>query len=177
MNETDYWQLIRRIGWGTKTTDYKKVAIDLYKQLGKKEVKKFQDFVRARRADLVRTIHAYEYNNGSLNIGSDDGFMDVTYHVVGLGYTDYMLAIHNPKLIEKRYIEHQYTESFAYCFLEPDPERTEPEKQKNLDDLIEDVISLQSRIKQLNEVVLSLSEEVSIVVKMAKQALEDKKTK
>lgn len=112
------WKKVESLGWA-KDFDYNRIQEEVKKNVY--ESFSIQCFVKEKRKELVQAIEQYEKENEKLNIGSDDGFLDVTFHIVGLGEKEWKKAIKNPKLVEKRYnskygTKEGYKESFSYCF-------------------------------------------------------------
>lgn len=122
--EVPGWDLIKELGWGTKTTDCNKIQAYLFSTYDSRTVANLRSFVLSKQSELIRTIEKWEDNNRELNIGSDDGFSDVTAHVVGLGQSEFERVKVNPVLLEERYNKPYksldgYRESFLYCFQNP----------------------------------------------------------
>ena len=146
------WNLIADIGWGTKTTDCKAIAREYFAKLGKNGMKLLEDFVDARWRDLDTCIKVWETNSGrTLELGSDDSYSDLIYHIVGLGEAKYYKVMHNPVLAEERSKAGNYKESFGYCFQPPDPVRTQKDKRETLKDLLKHTIILESKIQKISD--------------------------
>lgn len=124
-----YWKEIEQMGWGTRSTDYTELAKEFYAKWGKRKRQAVRRFAGKMVSKLYLRVDVWKkQKNQSLNIGSDDGFNDVLYHIVGLGEKAFDAAMANPVLIEKRYNSDYgsaagYKESFAYAFHEPEPIR------------------------------------------------------
>lgn len=118
------WTEIEKLGWGTWSSDYEKVWTLMHKLYTPETIKQLRRFASGRVAELYKRIEEWESNNDThLNIGSDDGLNDVTWHVVGMGETEFKRVIEEPYLLEMRYNAERgsfegYQESFAYCFHE-----------------------------------------------------------
>lgn len=142
------WGLIEQMGWN-KTADPKKIAKFWFDQLGKGDMEALSDFVSARVNELGQAVTKWELETGkSIEIGSDDGYSDVRYHIVGMGKGVFDDNIRNPELVGSRYRANQYQESFAYVFLEPEPPRTQADRQKTLKDLHESLEILENQFRQ-----------------------------
>jgi hypothetical protein len=131
-----------QMGWGRSSENYAVLAREWYAKLGKSGMEALRNFVGARVADLYHAVEKYEATGLSIDIGSDDGMSDLIHHVVGLGEDKFNAYMAQPKLLARRYREDEYTESFAYCFLEPEPPRTQAEKdqtEKALFQAVEDL--------------------------------------
>jgi hypothetical protein len=170
--EPNYWKLIEEIGWGKKTTDYTEVAREWYAQLGKEGMEKLRAFVSTRVADLQTAVKKYEDEHKQLECGSDDGFSDVTHHIVGMGWLEWSNAMKNPKLVETRYNAkygtfEAYTESFAYCFQEPPPVRTEKDKRESIVELVERAEEIQKTIRALQKDLYAIQQEADTLWSVA----------
>jgi hypothetical protein len=73
---------------------------------------------------------------------------------VGLGRDEFEYYMSDPKRMERRYKSGAFKESFAYCFHEPEPPRTEANKQSSRELLVKHVAALE---KQLVEIEFQLS--------------------
>lgn len=110
-----FWDAVAEIGWGTKTTDYKVVERGILENWDNEFIRSFDDMLRELRGELASTVERYENrNNVSCGCG-DDGFSDLTHHVVGLGKDAYEAAMKDPRLVVRRGQDYEYTESFSYC--------------------------------------------------------------
>ena len=134
----EMWKQVAKVGWERNNYDYKKIAKTIYSW---PEYSRFclRAFVGNRVDDLYNRVKEWEKDHPRLNIGSDDGFNDVLYHIVGLGGKTFKAAMKNPILIETRYnskygTKAGYKESFAYCFHEP--EKPSATKNESVPDVI-----------------------------------------
>lgn len=118
------WELIKGMGWKLidKRTDLANIQRKAFTEYGTMLMKELEDFARSKVSLLYQAVENYEKYNEELDIFSDDGFNDVCYHVVGLGYDAFTNALNAPHLLESRYTKGNYSESFAYCFHAPEPE-------------------------------------------------------
>jgi hypothetical protein len=128
--ENPGWELIKELGWGTWTTNYKMIGRYMYKSLDIRTINRLRMFVSQQLARLYTLVKVYEQTHRPLQIGSDDSMSDLLYHVVGLGEEEFKKVIGNPILLEKRAkapygSKEGYKESFAYCFHVPDDMRKE----------------------------------------------------
>ncbi len=112
------WKLVAKMGW-SKEADIDAMAKFWWTKLGKETMEALRRFVDARCSDLYSAVNKYEQKNGKLFVGSDDGFSDLRYHVVGLGQKAFEEAMQDPRKLQDRYLKHDYKESFAYVFHEP----------------------------------------------------------
>lgn len=120
MTDKECWKAILELYWG-KDCDYKRCQKIVYNEWTPAKRKFVERFVFNRVSDLYKAIKNFEKSYRELNIQSDDGLMDVVYHIIGLGEYSFELAMTKPRSIEARYLQHDYKESFGYCFQEPDP--------------------------------------------------------
>lgn len=127
-----YWREIEEMGWGKSSVNYEALSREFHTKWGKPKMQEVRKFVGEKVGELyVRCNEWKKKTNARLDIGSDDGFNDVLYHIVGLGEAAFWLAMANPRLIEKRYNsthrnKEGYTESFAYAFHEPENSKPVP---------------------------------------------------
>ena len=147
------WALIAEIGWGTKSTDYAAIAKEWFAEIGTKGMQDLETFVDARVSDLYSAVKKYESEGGDLKVGSSDGFSDLRYHIVGLGQAEFEKCMANPVLMQKRYLARKYEESFAYIFQKPAPPRTKADKEKAVDELVEQGHILNKRMQELYRIV------------------------
>lgn len=119
--EENYWQEIEALKWGIDF-NYERIANELA-VLPPDTSKAIKKFARGMQRNLMEAIKDWEEENRTLDICSDDGFNDVTAHIVGLGEQAFNAAIENPVLVETRYnaeygTAEGYTENFNYSFLD-----------------------------------------------------------
>lgn len=145
------WSLIEEMGWGSRTVDYKHLSETYFKLLGHKGMMLLEKFVNARVSDLWVAVKNYEHDNGSLEVGSDDGFSDLRYHIVGMGKDEFDVCMADPKKMEIRHKKGEYKESFAYVFQEPDPPRTKKQKKATLEKLVAEAERLQEAVFALDK--------------------------
>lgn len=175
LTAAEAWTIIGLFGWGTKTTDYKKVSEALYAVYGKEEIKKLEAFVNARTGDLYNAVRNYEMKHGTLEVGSDDGFSDLCYHVVGLGQKEFEHCMADPTLLQKRHRDLDYTESFSYCFQEPEPKRTEADKEKTLEELATVMSQLNEKINALQIALDGVREKWNTLYRLGRIIQNDRK--
>jgi hypothetical protein len=173
------WTLIEQMGW-SKRADYKKIAATFFKKLGKRGMEQLSDFVGARVGFLGGAVSMYEADPAeggsggrSLEVGSDDGFSDLRYHIVGLGQAEYDKCLGNPEEIEKRYKRGDYKESFAYCFMQPDPPRTEAMKQRSRELLVKHVAQLETSLREVEHQLNTARSMLNDVDMLMNQVLND----
>lgn len=110
-----FWEAVAEIGWGTKTTDYKVVEKAILKNWDNEFIHSFDALMSEFRWELARKVEEFEDRNEVSCGCGDDGFSDLTHHVVGLGQEAYEAAMKDPMLVVKRGQKYDYVESFSYC--------------------------------------------------------------
>jgi len=110
VSDAQFWDLVKQIGWGTQTTDYKAIKQSLMSVLSKEEAASFFKVFHKVQGALMKAITKWEDETGeNLEVG-DDGFNDLTAHIIGLGKPMYDKVIRVPDLAKNI----KYVESFAY---------------------------------------------------------------
>lgn len=115
------WETVALLGWGSWSVDYKRIQMLMRKGFDAETIKSLRTFVYHKVGEIDIAVKAWENRIRDLSIGSDDGYSDVRYHVVGLGELEFNKVIADPTVLEKRYnatygTADGYKESFAYCF-------------------------------------------------------------
>jgi len=162
----DAWRMIAEIGWGVDV-NLKAVQRSAFAMHGEFQMSRIEEFVRKRVNDLYKAVEKYEKEHESLHIGSDDGFSDVCHHVVGLGQTAFDAAYDNPRLLESRYNQGDYQESFAYCFQKPEPVKSDADKNR-------DFLLLIGQVHDLENLALVLHAKTAEVVRLARIVQNDR---
>jgi len=130
-NTEIFWNLVEEIGWGTKTTDTKKLKRTLRREYNEEFINAMKDnALRQRRAlATIMDEHALKETGSIASYWgvSDDSFWDLTAHIVGLGKEVYDFICKNP--IYAKTIK--YKENFEYIFNE------EPKKEYMADEVEE----------------------------------------
>jgi hypothetical protein len=106
MCEDRFWNLVALAKW---PCDYDKMKIKYMKLLSKDECKSFRNTlgVAYKMLDTIIT---------SMPLGcSDDGYDDLTHHIIGLGEKEYYKHLNNKKLVQKMADDRNYEENYAYC--------------------------------------------------------------
>jgi len=121
MPEGEFWKMVAKIGWGTKTTNYEAIkAAILNKYHTKQEIEGIHDTFGKlkdrlyRRLDEWMELNAPDLDNRGWGTG-DDGFDDLCSHIIGLGKKEYDAVMKDPKLAWDRARKGQYKESFSYA--------------------------------------------------------------
>ena len=116
--DNELWKIITDLGWGTKTVDYRKLNDRLHSDY---EIyfHELSEFVQKRRAEVKNALNEYQRKN-TKNINfyglGDDGFWDLTAHIVGLGVKKYKEVINNPLIAKKMADDRDFKENFQYIF-------------------------------------------------------------
>lgn len=116
MSESEFWAITEPFGWGTKTTDFKPIKKALMARFSQAEAEELSLTFQTLKHKLMKVINRYERTTGDNVEVSDDGFDDLTSHIIGLGRAEYEANLKNPELAANRARKRQYKESFAYCF-------------------------------------------------------------
>lgn len=170
LTDKQAWALIDQMGWGRSSQNYAALAREWYAKLGKTNMNALEKFVGARVSDLYGAVEKYEATGKDIDIGSDDGMSDLCHHVVGLGEAFFKSNMDDPSLLTDRYAEGDYTESFAYCFMEPEKPRTA--KQKEMAEIAlrgavktvqDQFTAVQKSMRQLEQDMDALAQSYSIV--------------
>jgi len=107
MPEDAFWAMVEMVKW---PCDYDKAKIKYLKVMTKDEAMKFRQTKGAAMLILCKVADEIE------NLGvSDDGYSDLTNHIVGLGKVEFYKHVNNPELIKKLAHSFGYKESYAYC--------------------------------------------------------------
>lgn len=110
-----YWRIIAELGWGTKTTDYKALKQELKESQTEATINQLEIFVWEKQKGLMEHLVDAAGSEG-INYASDDGFSDLTAHIVGLGKAKYLEVIDRPSIAMEMGINIDYAESFLYVF-------------------------------------------------------------
>ena len=116
-SEADLWKYVAELGWGSKSTDYKSMQKGLQTK-SKNFQEQFAAFVRRKKDKVSKIINDFE---DEIGMGtkiphpySDDGFMDLTAHIVGLGKKEFDRVCKSPALAIERANDDAYEECFLY---------------------------------------------------------------
>lgn len=182
-SDSKAWELVDEIGWGTKTTDYKKIKEKLMSEYGMEEMDGFNEWLESKCNRLAKAIREYveEYSDSGnweepdLPYGGDDSFSDMVHHVVGLGKNYYEKVIkeikENPKSPTSTLSKLKVVESFSYAIPSSyDYKRKMPSGDRirleigNLEDAIKNIKNspysegLEGEIAQAEKIVASLKD-------------------
>lgn len=116
------WKFIKEINWSFDNSDYKYLRSELKKKISRDEMLELRSFIDRKRKllELVLCDHSIDKINkpyGYYGVG-DDGFWDLTAHIVGLGKEEFTKNLHNPELAKSRADEGDYVENFQYILLD-----------------------------------------------------------
>lgn len=115
--EEQFWAEVARIGWQDENPD------DFCHDTEKALLLRWDDeFIKGARewfqlftGRLSGAIDIYEKEHEVSCECSDDGFSDLTAHIVGLGRKEYEACMKDPMRAIKRGQEYRYEENFGYC--------------------------------------------------------------
>ena len=114
--EKMFWKVVDDISWGTYNTDYMENRRILNKEHSLQFIHSMKMFAIQKRKELkiIMDDFAIKETGKSTNYWgvSDDGFWDLTAHIVGLGEKMYYFILENP--IYAKSIK--YSENFEYSF-------------------------------------------------------------
>lgn len=108
--EDEFWKLTEPLGWGTKSTDYRVLGVQLLYQVGRDKLDELNQTYTVLRKRLDKAVGKHVDNLG------DDGYNDLLAHIIGLGRMVYEHTIAHPELARQRAEEYDFTESFSYVF-------------------------------------------------------------
>ncbi len=119
----EFWGIVKMIDWGNtnngRFADWKIGKEFLERKYTRKEIGDFRTIGGKFQSALMKTLDEYsKQKQGDLCYygTSDDGFNDLTAHIVGLGKDVYFGVIEEPELALIRAKNHDYKENFFYCF-------------------------------------------------------------
>lgn len=140
MTVDEFWVEVAEIGWGTKTTDNKKVKRTL--------MRKGQEFCKEFERNYEEVDTALLKAGCDLHGGDSAG--DCRSHIIGLGKEAYDAVMADQKVGEARYESGDYTEKFSYCFpYKSDWEDMDPKGKRLIKWAKENMKSLRADKKRL----------------------------
>jgi hypothetical protein len=116
-----FWPIVDKISWDGRTHHELEECQSLLRGLlSIGEIKEMEDWYNEKRGKLCRKLEKYAkekcgYKHGYYPV-SDDGYWDLTAHIVGLGEKRYKENLKNPELAKERAEKREYLENFGYCF-------------------------------------------------------------
>lgn len=115
MSDSEFWSLVQKLGWGTRTTDSKMLSKAIMARYTPEQCNGIRQAFSKFKSALNKKTQQWEQAN-EVNIAvSEDSFDDLLSHIVGLGHQVYEASFNNPKLVDQRASARKYTESFAYA--------------------------------------------------------------
>jgi hypothetical protein len=114
MGDSEFWKIVDKLGWGTKTTDSDKLKKILLNSLAPEEAEGLQDAFSKAQGTIGQAIDKHRKANDIDMYMGGDGFSDLTAHIVGLGKREFDKHVKNPQLAIDRFNKGDFTESFAY---------------------------------------------------------------
>jgi len=113
---SDFWKLVDKIGWGTKTTDTDAIEKAIMLKYSPQEAAALGNIRSQLFDDLYDRLDRWgDAEDMSFGVG-DDGFSDLINHIIGLGKREYDAVMKDPKRGWERAQKGTYTESFSYAF-------------------------------------------------------------
>lgn len=123
MTKKEFWNIVEKLGWGTKTTDYEAISDELSRTLTPDQIEEFRDLCYKFERALGDTWGGLEgFCEICPGFISNDGYGDFLAHSVGLGKKEYEAVLADTELAIRRFTSHDYVESFAYAIPWPDEE-------------------------------------------------------
>ncbi len=112
-----FWAEVARIGWKDRNPCrfYKQVEGSLLQRWDDEFLASFRERMDEFVGELQSRIQHFEKDNGVSCECGDDGFSDLTHHIVGLGREEYEKVMADPMLAVERGRKCEYEESFSYC--------------------------------------------------------------
>ena len=112
----EFWEIVEEIDWPNNTdTNPDIIKKGLLKRFSPKELVKFRERLDHVRGELIRALEDWERRCDKRLECSDDGFSDLTYHIVGCGKEEFAKTIKDPYRAYDRSRKFDYVESFGYC--------------------------------------------------------------
>jgi hypothetical protein len=114
MDQDKFWSIVAQADWD------KHRDVALCKRIIRKALPTIEDITAFRaklievRHDLCCRIEQHEQKQGQLIGLSDDGFFDLTAHIIGAGRGVYQATCDNPALAVQRTKDRDFVESFFY---------------------------------------------------------------
>lgn len=170
LTTTNFWAIVQSLGWG-RSYDYKAMKADLISRLDEQQAKEFRGHFSRLKDALKKKLNDWEQDTGEdLGVG-DDGFDDLTSHIIGLGKREYDAVMRDPAKgaarASARYGSPDgYKESFAYAIpYESDYRRSAPAQEPtqeidrpiNADDMPSGLVSAYK--KALGDVASALTKQ------------------
>ena len=120
INDDKWWDIIESINWKERH-DYTNIGKELEKRYTEQELETLAVFIKYQRSLLTEVLMRHAHNEtGDLYdyYGvSDDGFWDLTAHIVGLGKETFNdIMYNNPERAKEIADESSYVENFEYIF-------------------------------------------------------------
>jgi len=121
-----FWTIIDQLGWGTKSTDSRKLKRWFLANISPAQAEEFRDEFHTRVGRLSRIIQDdWEVRTGKQIPVSDDSYSDLLAHIIGLGEFETSRVERNPKHAYDRAKAGKYTESFKYVIPSESDYKTE----------------------------------------------------
>lgn len=118
------WGIMDDLGWGIKHFNIESMTNYLNKNYSDNELRRLDEFISAKRKDIIETLHNHSYKMTGNPYGyygvSDDGFWDLTAHIVGLGRYWYEKTMNDPEIARTIASHNMYKENFQYVIKKTD---------------------------------------------------------
>ena len=112
-SESEFWNLTKVLGWGTRSTDYKAMSKYIMRTFTRKESDDLQDVFGKLKDKLSVALDKWSRDESNqLNVGGDDSYSDLLSHIIGMGKQQYNAVLKDPSIANSI----RYRESFAYVF-------------------------------------------------------------
>lgn len=117
--EEAFWALVDAVGWedaSQGTLDFDALGAIVRQRVSFAGCVAAASRTYALAGALQDRIHAWEESAGSPIAIGDDGFGDLTKHIVGCGRQVYLATMESPQLASERADAGEYAECFSYVF-------------------------------------------------------------
>lgn len=119
MTEQKSWEIVDEMNWSVNH-DYKKILAELNYKYDVMEIDDLRQFAVAKREELIKVLYAHALEKTGSQYSyygvSDDGFWDLTAHIVGSGEDYYNEVMQDPEKAKVLADSRKYVENFEYCF-------------------------------------------------------------
>jgi hypothetical protein len=112
----EFWNFVEEVNWKarSKLMDVKKMSLHNLTRYTDEELDAFKGFADSLTEKLNKAIEEWEEDTGDTLGVSDDEWMDLSSHIIGLGKEEYERNIIEPARIAERAEKGDYAEGFLY---------------------------------------------------------------
>lgn len=115
----NYWKIIELANW-KEDKDYKEIGT-LWKKILKPEIiEETEKFYSEKLSEIKEVLETHALEKTGKRYGyygvSDDGFWDLSAHIIGLGEDFYNRVLQNPEIAKELADNRDYEENFGYIF-------------------------------------------------------------